>query len=192
MESLLGSIPGVVVYLDDILITGATVEEHLRTLEEVLKRLQEAGLRLNQDKCFFLRPSLEYLGHIIDKDGIHPTAEKTRAIKEAPQPKDVTQLRSFLGLVNYYGKFLPNLSARLAPLYALLAKKQKWCWNQEHALAFNDAKEALQADSLLVHYDTAKPLVLACDASDYGIGAVLSHITGENQERPIAYISRTL
>ena len=136
-------------------------------------------------------PSIEYLGHVIDKDGLRPTGAKVRAIKEAPHPKNITQLRSFLGLINYYGKFLPNLSVKLKPLYSLLTKNHRWQWRDEHEEAFQAAKEALQADSLLTHYDTTKPLLLACDASEYGIGAVLSHTDG-NQERPVAYASRTL
>ena len=131
-----------------------------------------------------MQPRIEYLGHIIDEEGRHPTAEKVRAIQEATDPKDVTQLRSFLGILTYYGKFLPNLSSTLKPLYDLLGKDKKWIWGDKQ-------KEALQADSLLVHFDPMKPLVLACDASDYGIGAVLSHME-DGQECPIAYTSRTL
>ena len=125
MEMLLQGIEGVSVYVDDILVTGSTIEEHLRTLEEVLKRLEAANLRLNRDKCFFLRPSIEYLGYVIDKDGVHPTEAKVRAIKEAPPPTNVTELRAFLGLINYYSKFLPNISAKLTPLYLLLNKGQR-------------------------------------------------------------------
>ena len=102
------------------------------------------------------------------------------------------ELRSFLGLVNYYSKFLPNLASKLSLLYALLSKKQKWEWSTAQEKAFQTAKEALQADSLLIHYDPSKPLVLACDASQCGIGTVLSHVTEDQQERPIAYASRTL
>ena len=192
METLLQGIDGVSVYIDDILVTGSTLEEHLRNLEEVLHRLDEAGLHLNLTKCFFLRKSIEYLGHVIDRDGIHPTEEKVHAIKDAPQPQNVTQLRSFLGLIIYYCKFLPNLSAKLIPLYAPLNKGEKWHWDSEQEHAFMSAKEALLADTVLTHYDTTKPLILACDASDYGIGAVLSHVLDDNQERPVANISRTL
>ena len=192
IEMLLQGVDGVSVYIDDILLAGSTLEEHLCTLEEVLKRLQDAGLRLNRDKCFFLRSSIEYLGHVVDKDSIHPTQEKVQAIKNAPQPTNIAQLRSFLSLINYYSKFLPNLSATLTPLYALLNKGQKWQWNSEQEVAFQEAKDALQADSLLVHYDPTKPFILACDISDYGIGAVLSHLLDEDQERPLACISRTL
>lgn len=191
METLLQGIPGVAVFIDDILVTGATREQHIQTLIKVFERLLGDGARLNRIKCFFLRPSIEYLGFVIDKDGLHPTKEKTQAIKEAPTPKNVTELRAFLGLLNYYGKFLPDLSTKLSPLHSLLNKKQPWQWSTAQQQAFEQAKDALQADSLLVHYDTTKPLVLACDASQYGIGAVLSHVI-DGDEKPVMYISRTL
>ena len=192
MDNLLQGIKGVSVYIDDILISGSTVEEHLRTLDKVLERLHNAGLRLNKSKCFFLRPWIEYLGHIINRDGLRPTMEKVRAIQEAPTPRNVGELRSFFGIINYYSRFLPNLSTKLAPLYQLLQKDVRWTWGSEQEKAFEAAKSALQADSLLVHYDESKPLVLACDASQYGLGAVLSHIMEDGQERPVAYASRTL
>ena len=122
MEGILRGIPKVCVYIDDILITGATEQEHLRTLDKVLTRLAEAGLKLKQAKCSFLRPSVEYLGHNISAEGLRPTKEKIRAIQEAPAPCNVSQLRSFLGLLNYYGKFLPNLSSILAPQQRLHLK----------------------------------------------------------------------
>ena len=188
MEVLLQGLDGVSVYLDDILVAGRTLDEHLSRLAEVLKRLEDSGMRLNKQKCLFLCSSIEYLGHVVDEVGIHPTEEKVKAIKEAPAPTNVTQLRSFLGLINYYNKFLPNLAANLTPL----SKHQRWVWNDKQQVAFQRAKDALQSDALLTHYDPTKPLVLACDASDYGVGAVLSHIVDGGKERPIAYISRTL
>ncbi len=100
METLLRGIPGATNYIDDILVTGSTLEEHLENLEQVLTKLEEAGLRLNKEKCFFLRPKIEYLGHILDTQGVHPTEEKIKAIKDAPQPKNVSELRSFLGMIN--------------------------------------------------------------------------------------------
>ena len=115
-----------------------------------------------------------------------------KAIKAVPKPRNITELRSFLGIINYYHKFLPDLSGRLQPLYKLLCKKSRWVWGQEQDRAFSKAKEALQQDSLLVHFDPSKPLILACDASPYGVGAVLSHTMGDGTERPIAYASRTL
>ena len=192
MDTLLQGIPQESVYIDDILIAAATIEEHLHTLELVLQRLQQAGLRLNRSKCLFLQASLEFLGHVVNANGIQPTEEKVRAIKEASEPKNAAELRSFLRIVNYYSKFLPNLSTKLAPLYKLLNKKQHWIWGTEQQQAFREARALLQADSLLAHYDPSKPLVVACDASQYGIGAVLSHVLDDETERSVAYVSRTL
>ena len=122
MENLLQGIPNTCIYLDDVLITGDSQQSHLANLEGVLCKLQTAGLRLKHSKCNFMMPSVEYLGHQISVQGLQPTEDKVRAIKAAPVPTDVTQLCSFVGLVNFYGKFLPNLSSVLAPLYALLQK----------------------------------------------------------------------
>jgi len=116
------------------------IEDHLQTLETVLMKLEEAGIRLKYNKCSFMLPSLEYLGHKISAKGLQPTSEKVKAIHEAPAPKDVSQLKSFLGLLNYYCKFLPNLSTTLAPLYKLLQKKSNWQWGSEQQKAFAKAK----------------------------------------------------
>ena len=123
MENVLQGIPNTCIYLDDLLVTGDTQESHLANLEVVLSKLQTAGLRLKRSKCTFMMPSVEYLGHQISTKGIQPTEDKVRAIKDAPVPTDVTQLRSFVGLVNYYGKFLPNLSSVLAPLYSFTTER---------------------------------------------------------------------
>ena len=192
MENLLQGIEGVAVYIDDILVTGSTVDEHICTLDKVQERIESAGLTLDKSKCYFLRPRIEYLGYIIDEEGLRPTAEKVKAISEAPEPKNVAELHSFLGMINYYGRFLPNMSTQLAPLYRLLRKDVQWSWTNEQNKAFEAAKKALQTDSLLVHYDSSKPLLLACDASQYGLGAVLSHVFENGEERPIAFMSRTL
>jgi len=135
---------------------------------------------------------VEYLGHIIDESGLHPTQEKVKAIQEAPKPKNLQELRSFLWMINYYGRFLPNLSQQLAPLYQLLKRGSRWYWKSQQSEAFQLAKKVLQADSLLVHYDPAKQLLVACDASPLGLGVVLSHIMPDGQERPIVYALRTL
>ena len=124
--------------------------------------------------------------------GLHPTMEKVKAIQDAPKPKNVAELRSFLRIINYYSRFLPNLSAQLAPMYTLLCKQSQWSWTAEQDSAFQMAKNALQVDSLLVHYDDSKPLVLTCNASPYGIGAVLSHTMEDVNDRSVVYASRTL
>ena len=129
---------------------------------------------------------------MISSKGLEPATSKVTAIVDAPSPHDVPQLKSLLGLVNYYGKFLPNLSTTLAPLYKLLRQGVKWQWKSEEATALAKVKEALQSPNLLVHFDSAKPLVLACDASPVGVGAVLSHRLDDGTEKPISYASRTL
>ena len=123
MEGILSGIPRVCVYLDDILVTGETEQQHLETLDVMLERLSKAGLRLKHEKCAFMLQSVEYLGHKISAEGLQPTKDKVRAITEAPARRNVSPLHSFLGLVNYYGKFLPQLASTLAPLYQLLKKK---------------------------------------------------------------------
>ena len=128
MENLLQGIPRVCVYLDDILVMGVTEQEHLANLTQVLQRLQSAGMRLKRSKCAFLLPSVSYLGHIICAEGLHTAESKAQAIVDAPEPRNLTELRSFLGMVNYYGKFLPNLVTMLAPLYKLLRQTTAWKW----------------------------------------------------------------
>ena len=112
---------------------------------------------------------------------------KVEAIQHAPQPQNVQQLRSFLGLLNYYGKFISNLADIIHPLNQLLHKDTKWSWNQACFQAFTAAKEALKSSQVLTHYDPSLPITLAGDASAYGIGSVILHILPDGSERPIAF-----
>ena len=137
-------------------------------------------------------PQVEYLGHRISKEGLHPTEEKLKAITKAPAPKNISQLKSFLGMLNYYSKFLPNSSTILAPLYSLLHKNTPWSWGTAQQTAFSKAKKLLTSSQVLVHCDHDKPLVLSCDASPYGVGAVLSHKLDDGLEHPVAVASRSL
>ncbi len=182
----------VVVYLDDLLIVGKDEQEHLATLCKVLQRLQDSGLKVKQCKCEWGQTRVEYLGHVIDGRGVYPTKDKVRAIQDAPAPSNVKELRAFLGLVNYYGRFVPHQSTVLAPLYRLLKEQVVWQWGKKEQCAFDECKELLTSDKVLVHYDPQLSLTLACDASAYGIGAVLQHTMPNGEEHPIAYASRTL
>lgn len=192
MDQVLQGIPGVQCILDDMIITGATTAQHLENLETVLKRLQDYGLRLHQDKCEFFKERIQFCGHIIDKEGLHKTQEKVEAVVNSPPPENVSQLRSFLGLVNYYGKFISNLSATVQPLNQLLEVNRKWNWSAKCKESFKKVKEAIASDQVLTHYDPAKKVKLATDASPYGLGAVLSHVMEDGSERPIAFASKSL
>ena len=125
MEQLLKDVPGTFLYLDDILVTGAGEVEHDECLRKVLSTLQSAGLKLSIKKCAIGVPSVTYLGYCIDSKGIHPTQDKVKAIADAPAPTNVTQLKSFLGLLNFYRRFLPKASSMLEPLNRLL-KAMSW------------------------------------------------------------------
>ena len=163
MESLLQGLKHVAVYLDDILITGQSEADHLQTLENVLGRLEAAGMILKAAKWLFMQKMVEHLGHRITSEGIHPAAEKLRAIKDAPAPQNTQQLRSFLGLINNCSKFLPHLTSLLAPLYTLLVKDKEWSWGK----AIEKAKELLTAS--MIHFDSRdavmRRITLRCGSS---------------------------
>ena len=142
--------------------------------------------------CEFFKESVEYLGHVIHKNGLHTSPDKVEAVLKAPPPVDVSQLRSFLGMLNYYGKFISNLSTVIHPLNQLLSHKVEWEWTVQCQEAFIRAKELLASSEVLAHYDLKLPITLATDASAYGIGAVISHQMQDGEERPTAFASCTL
>ncbi|XP_045537579.1 uncharacterized protein K02A2.6-like [Papilio machaon] len=193
MCNLLRGIPNVEIFLDDVIIGGKTISEHLEALQEVFSRLHNSGLKLKSSKCVFLVNEIRYLGYVISKDGIKTDPSKIEAIAKLPRPSNVSELRSFLGILNFYGKFIKNMSSRLVPLYELLKKDTEWNWSAECENAFIKIKKILSSVDTLAHYDSKKPLVVTCDASGRGIGGVLTQIdAGSGGERPVAYASRTL
>ena len=137
MEQTLSDIPGVACYLDDFIITGKTEKEHLTNLQETLQRLKDSGFQLRESKCSFLQTNVSYLGHVIDKEGIRLVADKIEAINNMPLPTDKKELRLFLGMVNYYDRFLPGLVTKCAPLDDFLQKDKKYCWNRKHTSMMN-------------------------------------------------------
>lgn len=192
MEKILHGIEGVTIYLDDVTVTGQTESEHLERLAEVLKRLKGNGFRVKKEKCEFLKDSMIYLGHIIDASGIKTDPKKVEAIRKMPYPKNVKEIEAFMGMIQYYGKFIPNLSTLSAPLNALRRKDVKWEWSLKEKNAVDKIKEILVSAEVLAHYNPEIEIVLATDASEYGIGAVIYHRYPDNNERVIAYASRTL
>lgn len=191
MDRILAGIPNVSCYLDDILIAGSDIEECRKLVHEVLSRLEHYEVKVNLSKCRFYEGSVEYLGHRIDKDGIHPTTEKLRAIQDAPEPQNVTQLRAYLGLLNYYSKFIPMLSSQIRPLYSLLEKNVDFVWSKECQSSFELSKKLIMQNQVLTHYDPNKTLVVSCDASSYGVGSVLS-IRENGVDKPVFFASGTL
>lgn len=192
MTSLLAGIRGVAVLIDDIIVSGRTMLEMQDRLDLVLERIEQAGLRLNKHKCRFGKEKVEFLGFVIDSVGIHPAPSKIESIRNTPEPKDKRELQAFLGLYNFYERFIPHKATLLEPLHRLLDKSQPWKWTEREQSSFETAKRLLTFDLTLAHYDAEKSLVLTCDSSEYGVGAVLSHETEDGQERPIAMASRTL
>ncbi|XP_039761434.1 uncharacterized protein K02A2.6-like [Pararge aegeria] len=192
MTSLLAGIPGVAVLIDDIIICGRTMLEMHERLDVVLERIEKAGLRLNKNKCKFAKERVEFLGFVIDSEGIHPAPSKVESIVNTPAPKNKKELQAFLGLYNFYERFIQNKATILEPLHRLLDTEQDWKWTKVEQNAFETAKRLLTFDVTLIHYDVNKPVILTCDSSEYGVGAVLSHEMEDGTDRPVAMASRTL
>lgn len=192
MDRVLQGIDGVQCFFDDIIIQGATINESFTRLEQVLEKIKTYNLTLNREKCKFFKQSIEYLGHVIDERGLHKSQDKVKAILDAKRPQNTKELKSFLGLANYYNKFTPNLASTLQPLNALLKRDSKFCWTRHCEESFLKIKSQISSDNFLVHFNQELPLLVATDASPYGFGACLSHRYPDGTERPISFASRSL
>lgn len=192
MDQILTGIPGVGWFLDDIIITGSTTEEHTHRVRMVLDRLDRVGIKLKLEKCKWFQNSVKYLGHQIDNKGIHPTMEHLDAMKNMPDPTNVKQLRSFLGTINYYQKFIPNLQCISTPLHRLLQKGVRWHWNENYKNIVQRLKNTLCSTDTLIHFDPKYPIIVSTDASEDGLGATLFHKLPDGMEKPVIYASRGL
>ena len=177
----------VLIYLDDILIYSKTEEEHENHLRLVLQRLREHQLYAKLSKCDFFQPELRFLGHIVGQHGIKVDPDKVRAVADWPTPTNVSEVRSFLGMANYFRKFLLDYAKHVAPLHALTKKDAPWNWSPDCESAFRWAKDALQRAPVLALPDFQQPFEIRCDASGFALGAVLLQ-----HGRPVAYESRKL
>lgn len=191
IENILHDIPGVAIFFDDIVITAESDSLHYSRLEKVLERLHQYNIRINTEKSQFFQDKVSYCGYMIDKEGIRKENNKVEAIKCMSRPKNVSEVRAFTGMINFYGRFIENLSTILLPLNKLLRKNSPFIWTKECELAFSKAKEAFMSNKILVHFNSKLPLVLATDASSYGVGAVLSHRYPDGSERAIQFASQT-
>ena len=189
LSNLIGKI--CFVYIDDIIIFANTIEEHTLRFKLVIQRLREAGLKLASNKCEFLKKEITFLGHILNENGIKADPKKVEAVKKFPIPKNVKNIKEFLGLAGYYRRFINNFANISKPLTTLLKKDTKFIWNNDTQKAFDKLKDTLCAAPLLQFPQLNKPYIITTDASGYAIGAILSQgIIG--QDKPIAYASRVL
>ena len=191
MDTMISGLTGVAAYLDDLIVTGDTPDIHLKNLDCVLKRLKEYGFHIKLEKCEFFKRSVEYLGHIIDKEGKRPSESSVDAIKKLPKPANLSELQAFLGKINYYGRYIPNLADKASALYSLLKKNAQYSWSDGCEKSFQILKKSVIDATKLAHFDDRKPIILATDASQYGIGAVLLQLV-DGAEVPIAHASKTL
>ena len=191
MSQILVDLDGVICHMDDILVHAPDQVTHDQRLRGVLQRLREAGVTLNE-KCEFSKTSIKFLGHIIDAKGIHVDPDKVKAIRKFPAPTNITELQRFMGMVNQLAKFIPSLADGNAPLRHLLRKDTTWVWDQPQQSAFEQIKELLTSPPVLAHYEPKRPTVIAADASNTGIGAVLLQTQGDGSRRPVCFISRSL
>jgi RNase H-like domain found in reverse transcriptase/Reverse transcriptase (RNA-dependent DNA polymerase) len=188
MSELMYGLENVCAYINDLLvISTGTYSEHLTDVKKVLARLQDAGLKVNAGKSSFAQGELEYLGYWITREGIQPQPKKVQAILNIKPPTNKTQLRSFIGMVNYYRDAWIRRSNILAPLALLSGKNAVWKWTDVHQQAFDTIKRVIAREVLLAYPDFSKKFKIFTDASDKQLGAVITQ-----EGRPIAYYSRKL
>ncbi|KAK3086715.1 hypothetical protein FSP39_022396 [Pinctada imbricata] len=179
------------VYLDDIIVTGKTFDNMIQNLSMVFDRLSEAGLKLKAKKCNLFASEVEYLGHVVTEAGITTSQDKIKAIADWPVPRNVTEVRSFLGLCSYYRRFVPDFASIASPLHKLTNRNIEFQWTDTCQRSFDGLRHALMSAPILVNPDFSRSFILDTDASDLSIGAVLSqNINGE--EKVCAYASRSL
>ena len=202
MESCLGelNLSWCIIYLDDIIVFSQTPEEHLVRLQAVFDKLKAAGLKLKPSKCELFKKQINYLGHVVGQEGVSTDPDKIKAVTEWPRPTTVTEVRSFLGFVSYYRRFIPNFSKVAKPLNTLLQnlegtsnqkKKFKVNWGPDQQEAFETLQRLCTEAPILAYADFKTPFILHTDASSEGLGAVLYQYQ-DNQRRVIAYASRSL
>ncbi|XP_062541427.1 uncharacterized protein K02A2.6-like [Armigeres subalbatus] len=192
MDTLIAGLEGVIVYLDDVMVWGRTQEEHDIRLAKLLDRLKEYNVLLNKDKCQYNVNELHFLGHNLSAEGVKPTESRVSAVRQFRRPESVTELRSFLGLITYVGRFIPHLASKTDSLRDLLKKDTKFQWTEVHQLAFDEIKQAVTEIGCLGFFNPKDKTTLVADASPCGLGAVLLQEDINKQGRVIAYASKSL
>ena len=192
MDQIFGEIPHVFVYIDDILVASETEDEHLKDLKIVLDSLRENGLETNRKKCVLGCSSLEFLGYKVDVNGISPLPERVATIRQFKKPTSVKELQRFLGMINYYRRFIPRAAHHLHHLFdALKGKPKDLVWDEGCDISFEATKEALAQATLLHHPKSGAHLALTTDASQFAVGGVLEQ-WGTKGWEPLAFYSSKL
>lgn len=191
MEKLLLGCVGCVVYIDDILIFAETETEHDGRLECVLRKLRNAGVKLNKSKSEIKVKTVAFLGHMLDENGVKPSEDRVLSIRNFKQPSSVEETRSFLGLINYVGRFIPHLSTLAEPLYRIIKKSNKFVWGHEQNKAYELIKNKMSSVDYLGYYNPCDVTHVIADASPVGLGAVIVQSNG-GKSRIIAYANKTL
>lgn len=192
MESVVAGLSGVIVYLDDVVVHGKTQNEHDERLNALLRRLSEYGVLLNDKKCLYNVRSLEFLGHELSVDGIRPTESRIDAVQRFREPQNVSELRSFLGLVCYVGRFIPDLATRTDSLRQLLRSGVQFKWTEKEQTDFEGIKAAICKIDYLGFFNPSDRTKLIADASPTGLGAVLLQEDSHRRIKVIAYASKSL
>lgn len=192
MQIVFGNLEFVEVYLDDITIHSDTFEDHMEHLKQVFKKLKEANLKINAEKCTWFANRVKLLGHVVSANGVEMDEDKIKAIVKRLPPKNVKEVQSFLGICNYYRRFIKDYARISAPISKLVRKDIIFNWNEECQVAFEELKKSLTSQPVLRQPDLEKEFLLYTDASNYAIGAVLSQKDEENREYVISYASRLL
>ncbi len=193
MEHVLRELKGkcCLVYIDDVVVFSQSEKEHLHHLSQVFHCFHDAGLTLNLKKCNLIQKSLKFLGHIVSGDGIKTDPSKVAAVKSFPVPQSIKEVQRFLGLAGWYHRFIPTFSEKAAPLHALKRKNSTWSWTEQCQYSFDTIKQDLTQAPVLIPPDFDKPFKVQTDASELGLGAVLTQ-ESEGEEHVIAYASRLL
>ena len=191
MNSVVRDIKSVLAYIDDLLVFSVTWEDHLHTLRKIFLALRKFRLKLQGKKCHFGCPKILFLGHVVDQEGCRPDPDKTNVIRSISPPRNVKELRQFLGLANYYRRFVQNFSSLASSLFELLKKDVSWKWGRREQECFDFLKKNLCEAPVLASPDPSLPYRLYTDASGVGMGAVLCQFQN-GAERVIAYASRLL
>ena len=194
MNLLLGSMQfrNAIIYIDDVLILSKSFEQHLDSLIELFEKLKSANLKLKPKKCSLVKDRVNFLGHIIMRDGIIPCERKIKAILDIKPPRNAKEIKSFLGLASYFRRFVPDFSSLAAPLNNLTKPSIQFKWTALENESFNTLKSLLINPPILVHPNMQKPFIVTADASTYGIGGILSQLDEQNNERAIAFMSKKL